>query len=205
MAIFSYPMKASPLRIYIGISLLLLSVTISYGQLNTSASFRKNSTRPENGLYLSAYDFACGNVLFSFANRQVNYKWKNLFLEGEVSLITPDTLIKANAMGFWGYRVNKKDYRFYNHQTYQVVAHDSLILYEKKYSGGEYSDLVITYFSFSADSPVQVLNRKNLLAAFAGNVKMVQSLQSLKRTTDWVKLVPPNNRPLLIELYYLNK
>jgi hypothetical protein len=198
-------MKASSLRIYIEILLVLLSATISYGQIDTGASFSSYSNRPENGLYASADDFACGYMVCSFANRQASYKWKNLSLEGKVTLITPDTVMKADGIGFWGYRINNKDYRFYHNQTYQVVAHDSLIIYEKKYSGGEYSDLVINYFSLSASSPVQLLTRKNLLAAFAGNVKMVQSLHSLKRTTNWTKLVPPKNRPLLIELYYLHK
>jgi hypothetical protein len=198
-------MKASPLRIYIGVLLVLLSATISYGQRNTGDSFSNFSIRPENGLYLSAYDFVCGYTLFSFATRQVNYRWRNLSLDGKVTLITPDTIIKANEMDFWGYRINKKDYRFYKNQTYQVTAQDSLIIYEKRYSGGDYSNIVIDYFSFSANSPVQLLTRKNLLAAFSGNVKMVKSLRALKRTTVWTKLVPPNNRPLLIELYLLNK
>jgi hypothetical protein len=198
-------MQASQLRIFIGISLALFSVMISYGQINTSVSFNNYSIRPENGLYLSANDFACGYIVFSFANRRANYRWKDLSLEGKVTLITPDTTIKADERSFWGYRINKKDYRFYNNQTYEVVAQDSLIIFEKRYSGGEYSDIMINYFSLSAELPILLLTRKNLLAAFSNNVKMVQSLRSLKRTKDWVKLVPPNNRPLLIELYLLNK
>ncbi|MFC5539051.1 hypothetical protein ACFPQ1_32390 [Rhodocytophaga aerolata] len=198
-------MKTSPLRIYFIMVLVLLSARICCGQMHTSDSLSTYSILPENGLYLSAHDFECGYLEFPFANRQANYRWKNLSLEGEVTLITPDTLIKANPMGFRGFRINKKDYRFYNHQTYQVVVHDSVLIYEQTYSGGEYSDLVITYFSLSANAPVQLLTRKNLLAAFAGNAKMVQSLRALKRTTDWIKEVPPDNRPLLIELYYLHK
>jgi hypothetical protein len=205
MAIFLYHMKASLLRICIGMSLALFSAMISYGQSNTCNTSSNYSIRPENGIYRSANDFACGYLLFPFANRQANYKWQNLSLEEKVTLITLDTIVKADEMGHWGYRINKKDYRFYNNQTYTVVAQNGLIIYEKQYSGGEYSDLVFNYFSLSASSPIQTLTRKNVVAAFDGNIKMVQSLRSLKRTTNWIKLVPPNNWPLLIELYLLNK
>jgi hypothetical protein len=40
-------------------------------------------------------------------------------------------LFKADERSFWGYRINKKDYRFYNNQTYEVVAQDSLIILRK--------------------------------------------------------------------------
>jgi hypothetical protein len=159
----------------------------------------------QNGLYVSAGSFNCGELSYRFASRQPGYRWKGLALEGSVTLITPDTSIQASEADFWGFRINQQDYRFYNQKTYQVIYHENIILYEKRFSGGDYRDIVVNYISLAADAPVYLLTRKNLLKVFSNNPKMIQALRAVKRPINWMKKMPPANRPLIIELYQLNR
>lgn len=202
---FSNRLKASKILRNIGLGCALFLCMITHAQTIKIDSLANYSILADNGLYLSAKDFTCGHLVFSFANRQANYRWKGLSQDSKATLINLDTTIQVDESMFWGYRINNKDYRFYNNETYQVIEHEEMIIYVKRSSGGDYSDIVLNYFSISAHGPILMLTRKNLVRAFSSNPRMVNALNLVKRPANWIKLISPSNRPLIIELYRLNR
>lgn len=161
------------------------------------------TTVPNNGLYINATDFKSKVITLGFDNADKGYQISDNRWNNTVKVQQPENKFVLSLSGVWGERKNDKDYRFFNGDAYKVEYANGLFVYSKPetYSDGRTSYTVNNYyFSSSATTEIQTLDRTELHETFKENSALASKLDEVQEVEN-----PLLKAQKLISIYVQNQ
>jgi len=155
----------------------------------TVSSFAQTmeSRIPANGIYLSDSDYQKRSLTEGF-NKSDSIK----LLDNSrhfISIKTDSSTHKFYYDEIWGYRKNGVDWRVYNAESYRVDYVGKACVYSLV-EGMPGNTSQFLYFSTGLNTPIHLISRKNLSAAFHSNSTFLEKLKMFpvtKSLTKWDK------------------
>jgi len=156
-----------------------------YPFLVLGLSTKMEAQKVNEGVYLTAHDFASGKI--SYESNQSNQKYRLYLHEAlngsTIKIINGDAITILSKDSIFGYRSDDDTYyRFYNKAEYKIINHSEKILLYSTISteGSPKNKRTVTNYFFSADasSPIYPLTKSNLKTAFFDEVKFIELLNT---------------------------
>ena len=173
--------------------LLLVAATVTTNAQTTSSTPGNGATEfreiviqaesqpieiPDNGVYLTARDYANRQLTDAFENGTANEKIWADSPGGSVVVKTPELTEKFRESRVWGFRSNDKDYRIIDGLTYEIINANDVMVYKIiKPDPNEFRYPSPYFFSRYADSDLLFLNERNLDLVYSDYPAFVHSLQ----------------------------
>ncbi|WP_420148271.1 hypothetical protein [Spirosoma sp.] len=123
---------------------------------------------PDNGVYLSAIDFAKHKLTDGFDSGQPGYRIRQETFQPTLKIDQPNASEeKIPLSALWGERKDGVDYRSFDGDLYRVEHSDRIYIYSKPTPawmamGGLAHTPTLYYFSRKADSPIHLITSQNL-------------------------------------------
>ncbi|WP_338874979.1 hypothetical protein WBJ53_05095 [Spirosoma sp. SC4-14] len=159
---------------------------------------------PENGIYLSAADFAKHQLTDSFNDGQAGYRLHQETFERAIKVDQPNAPEeKIPLSDLWGERKQGVDYRIFDGDQYKVEHSDRVYIYSKPTNiwisgGGNTYSPVQYYFSRKADSPVHLITSNNLKDIFYDQPEKFAAFEKI----DDSYAKPAEQARKLLQLFY---
>lgn len=131
-----------------------------------------------NGVYLTAQDYQSKRINYPLDADKLQL---NAFFEGKtIAFTSAGKRYKLNKADVFGYRLNGKDYRFFNRKAYAIVDTTGFYLYSRPELVQHYKGYVSAdqYFFSVGNGKVQPLTLANISAAFPKNPEFRYAVQS---------------------------
>lgn len=137
---------------------------------------------PDNGVYLTASDYANKELTDAFENGTANEKIWAGTQGGSVVVKTPEVTEKFPEAKIWGYRSNDKDYRIVEGLTYEIINANDVMVYKiVNPDPNQFRYPSPYFFSRYADSDLLFLNERNLDLVYSDYPAFVHTLQQYDR------------------------
>jgi|GEM_PF-5929895 len=160
---------------------------------------------PENGIYLSATDFAKHNLTDGFNDGQAGYRIHDEGFQRAIKVDQPNAPEeKILLSNLWGERKQGVDYRVFDGDSYKVEHSDRIFIYSKPTNlwmagGGTTYSPVQYYVSRKADSPVHLITSSNLKDIFYDQPEKFAAFEKL----DDSYAKPAEQARKLLQLFYV--
>lgn len=159
---------------------------------------------PDNGIYLSATDFATHKLTDGFDKGQPGYSIREETFQRALKIDQPNApeekLLLTN---LWGERKEGVDYRSFDGDLYRVEHADKIFIYSKPTSvwitgSGGFYPATQYYFSRKADSPIHLITSDNLKDIYYDQPDKNAAFESL----DGLSNKPGTQAQHLLKLFY---
>ena len=135
------------------------------------------------GLYKTQNDFVTNKISYQIdgSSTENSIKVDNIFFQTKVVVKENGKKITFPKKDVFGYIMsNKKVYRFFNEDAYEILDITGFYLYKRNYQTNGKGAQRITNYYFSKDGAdaLQLLTKKNLETQFASNTKFIVELES---------------------------
>jgi len=160
---------------------------------------------PDNGIYLSATDFAKHNLTDGFNDGQAGYRIHDEAFQRAIKVDQPNAPEeKILLSNLWGERKEGVDYRVFDGDSYKVEHSDRIFIYSKPTNlwmagGGTTYSPVQYYVSRKADSPVHLITSSNLKDIFYDQPEKFAAFEKL----DDSYAKPAEQARKLLQLFYI--
>ena len=159
---------------------------------------------PDNGVYLSANDFANRVVADGFDDSQPGYHLRDETLKNAVKITRPnEQALEIPVSNVWGERKQGTDYRDFDGDIYRVEHADRIYLYSKPVRFSDIGGLTSTssvqyYFSREANSPIHLITADNLKEIYYDQPERTTAFEQL----ELVNGNPARRAAQLVRLFY---
>ena len=150
-----------------------------------------NAQKVNEGVYLSANDYANGKISYAYNSNSKNYKLhaNEIFCTSSMKIKFNDSVKKLSKDSIFGYRdKNNICHRFYNKSEFQIINNsENLIIYSKStLEGNSRNKKFVTsyYFSKDAASAILPLTKVNLKTVYLKDLKFQEMINAFFDTDN---------------------